>query len=259
MKISLEWLRQYVDFVDGPEKLADLLTNVGFPVEEIARVGDDWILDVEVTSNRPDCLGHIGIAREVSAVTGAELRIPDVTYAESGKKVEALASVQNEIPDLCRRYTARVIEKVAVGPSPDWMRRRLETIGQRCINNIVDITNYVLMEIGQPLHTFDLDRLKEKRIAIRTASGGEQMETIDHSKIELTDEMLVIADAKQPVALAGVMGGADSEVTEKTKTILLESAWFDPLSVRSTSRALKMAGRPASAGSRQQVRGTDGV
>jgi len=241
MKISLEWLRQYVDFIGSPEKLADLLTNVGFPVEEIAPAGDDWMLDVEVTSNRPDCLGHIGIAREVAAVTGAELCIPDVTYAESGNKVDDCTSVQNEIPEFCRRYTARLIDGIVVGPAPDWMRRRLETIGQRSINNVVDITNYVLMEIGQPLHTFDLDLLADKRIAIRLAAGGEQMETIDHSKIKLTDEMLVIADASRPVALAGVMGGADSEVTEKTKSLLLESAWFDPLSVRSASRSLKIA------------------
>lgn len=240
MKISLEWLREYVDYPDGAEALGELLTNVGFPVEEIAEVGDDWMLDVEITSNRPDCLGHIGIAREVAAVTGAELRIPDPGYRAGEKAVLDLTRVDNEAGELCRRYTARVIEQVQVGPAPDWMRRRLETIGQRSISNVVDITNYVLMEIGQPLHTFDLEKLAEKRLIVRRAKQDEKMETIDHSHIELNESMLVIGDAERPVALAGVMGGAESEVVDSTQTILLESAWFDPLSVRSTSRFLTL-------------------
>ena len=241
MKISLEWLRDYVDFAEGPERLAQILTDVGFPVEEIEAVGEDTMLDVEVTSNRPDCLGHIGVAREVATATGASLRLPEVNCAESDVPVEQLTSVQNDAPELCHRYTARVIQGVTVGSSPDWMRRRLETIGQRSISNVVDITNYVMMEIGQPLHTFDYDKLAGKRIVVRRARPGEPIETIDHSRLKLTADMLVIADAAEPVAVAGVMGGAESEVGDATRTILLESAWFAPLSVRRTSRALSLS------------------
>jgi len=161
------------------------------------------MLDVEVTSNRPDCLGHIGLAREVAAVTGASFRMPEVSFTEQGKDVHEWTSVQNDAPQYCSRYTARIIDGIQAGSSPDWMRRRLETIGLRGISNVVDITNYVLMEVGQPPHAFDFARLREGRIVVRTALPGEQIELIDHSKIELKENMLVIADAVAPVALAG--------------------------------------------------------
>jgi phenylalanyl-tRNA synthetase beta chain len=241
MKISLEWLREYVDYSDSVERLDEILTEVGFPVEDRAQVGDDWMLDVEITSNRPDCLGHIGLAREVAAATGGAFKLPKVYFSEESKGVEEWTSVTNEAADLCGRYTARVISQVQVGPSPGWMRRRLETIGQRSISNVVDITNYVLMEVGQPLHTFDYDRLGEGRIVVRRAQNGERMETIDHSLVELNNDMLVIADATAPVALAGIMGGLASEVSDTTSTILLESAHFDPLCTRRTSRGLSVA------------------
>ncbi|MBN1846574.1 MAG: phenylalanine--tRNA ligase subunit beta [Sedimentisphaerales bacterium] len=240
MKISLEWLREYVDYHDGPEKLQAILTEIGLPVEQMAGAGDDWMLEVEVTSNRPDCLGHIGIAREVAAATGCAFRLPDVNYRQTGKNVADWTSVVNEAPDLCGRYTARIIDEVNIGPSPAWMVRRLETIGLRGISNVVDITNYVLMEVGQPLHSFDYDRLEEGRIVVRRAKNGERMVSIDHTELDLNDRMLVIADASQPVAIAGIMGGLASEVGDRTKTILLESAHFDPLSIRRTSRALTL-------------------
>ncbi len=241
MKISLEWLREYVDYQDSPEKLDEILTNIGFPVEQIEQVGDDWMLDVEITSNRPDCLGHIGIAREVSAATGAAFRMPQVNYTETGKDVTEWTSVVNDAPDLCGRYTARIIDEVEIGPSPDWMVRRLETIGLRGINNVVDITNYVLMEVGQPLHTFDYSQLTEGRIVVRRAKNGERMVSIDHTELELNDNMLVIADASSPVAMAGIMGGITSEVGDQTKTVLLESAHFDPLCTRRSARALTLS------------------
>ena len=241
MKISMEWLRQYVDFNEGPERLDEIITQVGFEVEDVQQVGDDWALDLDVTSNRPDCLGHIGVAREVAAVTGAAFHLPDVTLTEQGKDVAEWTSVTDEAPDLCGRYTARVIDGVQVGPSPDWMVRRLETVGIRSISNVVDVTNYVMMEVGQPLHSFDYACLGQGRIVVRRARVGEKMELIDHSQIELAENMLVIADADVPVALAGVMGGAASEVGAETKTVLLESAHFDPLSIRGTSRALTAA------------------
>lgn len=241
MKISLEWLREYVDYGDGPEKLEELLTNAGFEVEETIRVGDDWVLDIEITSNRPDCLGHIGIAREVAAATGKKMHLPAVEFTEVGKNVTEWTSVANQAPQLCSRYTARIIADVSLKPSPDWMARRLEAIGIRAINNIVDITNYVQMEVGQPLHGFDYDLLNDGRIVVRQARQGEKIETIDHTQIELADYMLVIADGANPVALAGIMGGATSEVNDNTKTILLESAHFAPLCIRRSSRALTLS------------------
>jgi len=241
MKISLEWLREYVDYQDSVERLAEIFTGIGFPVEGYKKMGEDWMVDVEITSNRPDCLAHIGLARELAAATGAKLRLPDVNFPEVGKPVMEWTSVVDEAPRYCSRYTARLIMDVKVGPSPDWMRRRLETIGQRAINNVVDITNYVMMEIGQPLHSFDYDLLKEGRIVVRMARPGEQMVSIDHSVLELKENMLVIADAKKAVAIAGIMGGLESEVVDTTKNILLESAHFDPLSIRRTSRELTLA------------------
>jgi len=240
MKISLEWLREYVDYQGDAKRLGEMLTNAGLAVENLEQEGGDWVLDVEVTSNRSDCLGHIGIAREVAAITGEEFHLPPVEYHPQGREVNQWTSVTNAAPELCGRYTARIIDGVKIGPSPDWLRRRLEAIGLRSINNVVDITNYVLMEIGQPLHSFDYDRLKEGRIEVRVARPGEQMVMIDHSKIELNNQVLVIADGADPAALAGVMGGLASEVSDDTKTILLESAHFNPLSIRRTARALTL-------------------
>ncbi len=242
MKISLDWLKDYVDYTGTVAELVELLTHVGFPVEETHQVGDDWMLDVEVTSNRPDCLGHIGIAREVAAAAGLSWRLPEVNLVEDDPKdVSEYAVVKDEALDLCSRYTARVVTGVKVGPSPDWMVRRLETIGLRSINNVVDITNYILMEIGQPIHSFDYNRLENGMIIVRRADEEEVIETIDHTQHKLNADMLVIADASRPVAVAGVMGGVDSEVSEETSIILMESAHFNPLSVRKTSRALALS------------------
>ena len=240
MKISLQWLQEYVDYQDSPQHLEQMLTNLGFEVDSSEQVDDDWVLDLEITSNRPDCLGHIGIAREIAAATNTALKMPPADFAEEGPAVTERTKVSNESPRFCSRYTARIIDGVTIGPSPDWMQRRLKAVGLRPINNVVDISNYVLMEIGQPLHCFDHDRLAEGRIVVRQGRPGEQMVTIDHVKQELSEDMLVIADADKAVALAGIMGGADSEVSDSTKTVLLESAHFDPLSVRRTARALTL-------------------
>jgi len=240
MKISLEWLRDYVSFDKSPQEIAQILTNQGLTVEGIEPAGSDFVLNVEVTSNRPDCLAHIGIAREIAAATGTQLRLPDVSFNETGKDVNLWTSVTNDAPALCSRYTARIIDQLTVAPSPDWMARRLEAVGIRAISNVVDITNYIMMEIGQPLHSFDYQRLEGGKIVVRRAKPGEQITTIDQSKLELKPSMLVIADESQPVALAGVMGGLASEVTPQTRTVLLESAHFDPLCIRSTARSLSM-------------------
>ncbi|MHB1157642.1 MAG: phenylalanine--tRNA ligase subunit beta [Phycisphaerales bacterium] len=241
MKISIDWLNQYLDrAVDAAEADA-VLTNVGFPIDGTEQVGDDTIIDVEVTSNRGDCLSHIGVAREIATATGRKLQSPTITLPVESGAVGKLTNVTNEAPAACPVYTARVITGVKIGPSPAWLQRHLLAVGLRSINNVVDITNFVLHELGQPLHAFDMKRLAEQRIVVRKARAGEPFTAIDKTRHPLRADMLVIADAEKPVALAGIMGGLDSEVTDATTDILLESAAFDPLSIRTTSRALKLA------------------
>lgn len=241
MKITLNWLRDYVDYGMSREALLARLSNIGLPIEDSKTLADDTYVDVEITSNRPDCLSLIGIAREVSAFTGKPLKTPNVDYKASKEKVAAATSVETKDLQLCPRYTARIIRGVKIAPSPAWLASRLEAVGLRPVNNVVDITNFVLMESGQPLHAFDHDKLREKRIIVRRALPGETITAIDQKKYELTADMLVIADASRPVAVAGVMGGFDTEVSNSTKNILLESAFFDPAGIRRTSKALKLS------------------
>ena len=199
---------------------------------------DDVVFELEVTPNRPDCLSMIGVAREIRAETGNALKLPQVDFSESETDIQEMTSVTIEAPDLCPRYAARVIQGVKVGASPEWLQQRLESVGVGVINNIVDITNFVLMEYGQPLHAFDYHKLAENRIVVRRATVGENITTLDEVARELTPDMLVIADAEKPVALAGIMGGYDSEITETTADVLLESAYFNPSSIRATAKAL---------------------
>jgi phenylalanyl-tRNA synthetase beta chain len=242
MKIDLEWL---TDFLPGaavdPDAAAEALTHGGLPVEIIERnvnsFGDN-VIDVEVTSNRGDCLSHLGVARELSALMNRELVENQKPIAESAAPASSVTSVKIDDLDLCPIYTARVIRNVKIRPSPPWMQRRLEAVGLRPINNVVDVTNYVMFELGQPLHAFDFDKLNDRRIVVRRAINGEKLVSIDGHTRTLSNEMLVIADATQPVAVAGVMGGRDSEVSDATVNVLLESARFDPLSIRRTSRTL---------------------
>ena len=214
-------------------------TQIGAPIVEALGL-DDVVLELEITPNRPDCLSMIGVAREISVTTGNPLTLPDIDVQEETANIHNLTSVTIEDPELCPRYAARVIRGVKIAPSPVWLQRRLESIGVGTINNIVDITNYVLMEYGHPLHAFDYHRLAENRIVVRRAKSGETLKTIDAEERELTPDMLVIADAENPVALAGVMGGFDSEITGQTVDVLLESAYFHPPSIRKTSKALGM-------------------
>lgn len=240
MKILLSWLRDYVETDLSAEKIVQVLSDLGLPCEGIESFGDDAVIDIEVTSNRGDCLSYIGIARELAAATGKELKIPVVKLDESSKKVTGFAAVEIAEPNLCGRYTARVIEGVKVGPSPDWLKNRLEAVGLRSVNNVVDATNYAMMETGQPPHAFDYKKINSGKIIVRKAKAGEQIISIDGSKCQLKPDMLIIADPKGPVAIAGVMGGADTEVSEATTTVLLEDAHFDPISVRQTSRGLAL-------------------
>src|SRR5512136_868023 len=200
----------------------------------------DAVFDLEVTPNRPDCLSVLGIAREVAALTGQEMRLPSSSYEEAGPEIDQQVGVEIADPDLCRRYCASLIEGAKIGPSPAWMQQRLTACGMRPINNIVDITNYVMLEYGQPLHAFDFRRIGGAKIVVRRARAGEKLTSLDGVDRELRPDMLVIADQTIPVAIAGVMGGAESEVTETTTSVLLESANFNPVSIRRTSSGLKL-------------------
>jgi len=245
MKISLNWLHDYIEIDLSAEQIAETLSDLGLPYEGIEYLADDAVIDVEVTTNRSDCLSFIGIARELAAATSKPLKIPAVDLPESQKDVTQVASVEIVEPDLCGRYTARIIEGVKVGQSPDWLVKRLETVGLRSVNNVVDATNYAMMETGQPPHAFDYNKITDGKIIVRKALAGERIVSIDGTKCDLAADMLVIADPKGPVAIAGVMGGLETEVSESTTTILLEDAYFDPVSIRTTSRKLSLPSEAA--------------
>ncbi len=240
MLVSWDWLNEYVALDMTVAELADRLMMAGLNHDGTVAVGPDWAINLEVTSNRPDCLGHLGIAREVAVLWNRTLQLPAAAPRFSASKVAELASVLLDCSDLCPRYTARVIRAVKIGPSPAWLRNRLATIGITAINNVVDITNYVLMECGQPLHAFDLQKLSDRQIVVRRARNGEVLEAINHKNYTLDADMCVIADARRPVALGGVMGGAETEVTSATRDVLIESAAFAPITIRSTARRLNL-------------------
>ncbi len=240
MLISYNWLRELTGTTLTPQELRDVLTMVGLAIDAVEEVNGDSVLDVEVPSNRPDCLSHIGIAREVSVIDKSKVQSPKSKVPQTNGNAADFTAVEIRDPDLCPRYAARLVRGVKIAPSPEWLQKRLGEIGQRPINNVADITNYVLHELGQPLHAFDLSKLNEHRIVVRRAAAGEKLTTLDGVARTLTTDMLVIADATEPVALAGVMGGLDSEISETTTDVLIESAYFNPDSVRKTARALGM-------------------
>lgn len=242
MRISYDWLKDYIDINTSPEKLAENLTMAGLSVESLEKKKDDAVLEIEITSNRPDWLSYIGVAREVAALTGKKLKIPSVpSQGHQVTKSQDKVKIKIEDAKLCGRYTARIIRNVKVGESPEWLKRRIEAMGLRSINNIVDITNFCLFETGEPLHAFDLDKLSgSPAIIVRKAAKGEKIIAIDGVERQLDDSMLIIADAEKPVAIAGVMGGIATEVNLSTKNILLEAAYFDPISIRRTSRKLAL-------------------
>jgi len=241
MIVSWKWLKEYVKLDMSQDELELRLTLSGLNHEGTETVvDDDLAIDLEVTSNRPDCLGHIGVAREIAVLWDSELRIPKATPAESGGAVSDITKVTIDCPELCPRYSARVIRGIKVGESPAWLTCHLDAIGVGAVNNVVDISNFVLMECGQPLHTFDFGKLAGPEIRVRRASKEEKFIAIDHRTYTLDERMCVIADAEKVVALAGVMGGADTEVSMATTDILIESADFDPLTVRTAARKLNL-------------------
>jgi phenylalanyl-tRNA synthetase beta chain len=244
MIVSWNWLKDYLQLNLDPAEVAHRLAMAGLNHEGTETIGADLAIDIEVTSNRGDCLGHLGIAREIAVLHDLKLNVP----APQLPKAQAASTVVVDVDsfDLCPRYTAQVIRGVKLRPSPRWMVERLATLGVKPVNNVVDITNYVLFECGQPLHAFDYARLTphgpegKRRILVREARAGEAIVAIDHKSYDLTPGMCVITDGEKPVALAGIMGGWETEVSDKTTDLLIESAEFQPLAIRNAARQLKL-------------------
>src|SRR6202021_1151249 len=238
MKVVYNWLKEFVDAKASAAELGTRLSLCGVAIDSVEETPAGPVLDAEITSNRPDCLGHYGIAREVATIYRLPLKPVQPKLKEIAEKGADAARVDIEAPELCGRFTARVMRGVKVQPSPDWLRQRLEAIGQNSINNVVDITNYVMFELGHPLHAYDLDKLNERRIVVRKSKAGEKIRTLDGAERTLAKDMCVIADGARAVGIGGVMGGAETEISFSTRNVLIECAWFDPISIRRTSKAL---------------------
>jgi len=245
VKVAYNWLKDFLNIRVSPGVLADKLTMAGLEVVSLEETGGDFVFEIEITSNRPDWLSILGVAREISAITGAKLKTP--VLKEPKAKAKEPQPIRICIADKkdCSFYSARIIRDVKVGPSPDWLKKRLELLGCRSVNNIVDITNYILFELGHPLHAFDLDLLSGETIVLRRAKSGEKITTLDDQQRVLDQEILIIADKDKPQAIAGVMGAKDSEVTVKTRNILFESAVFDPVLIRRTRQKLGLQSESA--------------
>jgi phenylalanyl-tRNA synthetase beta chain len=239
MKVPLSWLAEFVEVPVEPRRLADDLTLVGLAVDAVEPVGTDTVLYLDITTNRVDCMNVYGVAREVSVLYGKALRPLDVAFGEAGEPAARALRVEIVAPDLCPRFCARVLD-VRIGPSPQWLRDRLEAVGVRPIDNVVDLTNYVMMEMGHPSHAFDLAKVPQARLVIRWARDGERVTTLDGVDRALAGRVGVVAGPEAPLGLAGIMGGASSEVSEATRTVALEAAYWDPLSVRRAAKALGM-------------------
>ena len=242
MNISYNWLKDLVEINLSPQDLAVKLTSAGLAVEGIHPFEDDFVFDIDLTSNRGDCLSHLGVAREIGVITDSKLQISNFGLEENtefGNRNPA--AVQIADADLCHRFTARIIRGVKIGASPNWLVKRLEAVGERSINNVADITNFVMHELGNPMHSFDLNKLAENRIVVRRAKSGETIKTLDEVERKLDETMMMICDAEKPVAVGGVMGGFDSSITEETTDVLLEVAYFKRDSIRQTSRKLKLS------------------
>jgi phenylalanyl-tRNA synthetase beta chain len=241
MKISLDWIREYVP-VDLPRReFLDRLTMVGLVADTVEERGGDLILDLETYANRPDTLGHLGVAREIGAMLGVPLLESSWPVAELGEATAELADVQVLNENLCPRYCGLVVRDVPVGPSPDWLKRRLEAMGLRPINNVVDVSNYVLFATAQPIHAFDFGKIGGGRIVVRKAKRGETLVDLDGRRLELGPDMLVIADESRPVALAGIIGGQASGIGDATRDVFIESANFDPVGIRKTAKKLGLS------------------
>jgi len=243
MKVSYNWLKEFVDVAASPEEVASRLALSGTNIASVEKGPHGAVMDAEVTSNRPDCLGMLGIAREVAAIYRLLLKTAPPKPAESAaNKAQNAVSVKIDAPDLCGRFTARVIRGVKVQPSPQWLKDRLEATGTASISNVVDISNYVMLELGHPLHTFDYDLVRNHSIVVRRAKSGEKIKTLDGIDRTLDSNMSVVCDGEgsRAVGIGGIMGGAQTEISFSTKNILIECAWFDPIAVRRAARSLRL-------------------
>src|SRR5574341_288031 len=238
MRVLLSWLREYVDAPYAVEELEDRLPMLGLGIEGIERLGDDAVLDLEIPANRGDLMSVLGVARELAAAGRTAVRPPAPRVVEAAEPATERTSVEVQDTLLCPRFTARMIVDVRVGPSPAWLARRLEACGLRAINNIVDVTNYVMLEMGQPMHAFDYDLLRGGRLVVRPAGPGEPLVTLDGVARSLDPQTLVVADAERAGGVAGIIGGGNTEIGERTTRVLLEAASWDPAMIRRTSRRL---------------------
>src|SRR5213592_310182 len=234
MKLSPQWIRDFVELRVDDRRLAEDLTAAGIAVEAISGSGEDTAFEMEIGTNRPDAMNHYGVAREASAIYDLPLKPLQPKLPAASSKGDFAIEVAE--PDLCPRFTARVLRGIRIKPSMEKVAHRLSLLDQRPINNAVDATNYTLWEMGKPTHAFDLDLLEGGKIVVRCAQEGETLKTLDGVERKLTPEDLVVADARKPVALAGVMGGFDTMITQKTRNVLIESAWWDPVTIRKSSR-----------------------
>lgn len=240
MRFPISWINEFVDLPDRINEIKDLYTSIGIEVESVIDENGETIFDFNITPNRPDCMNVYGLAREASAALCLSLKPFDININEDGEDITKLVSVRVLDGNLCPRYVACLVKGIRADASPDWMQKRLLACGLRPINNIVDITNYVLLELGHPLHAFDFDSINNHMIIVRRAENGEIIKTLDGTSRSLCNEDIVIADEKSPIALAGIMGGDGSGVTKKTKDVLLEGAVFNPVSIRRSSRRYKI-------------------
>ena len=245
MKLSREWLSDYIDLSGlSDEQLGKRFTEIGHAVESVEQHGGDTVFDLEITTNRVDAMSHLGMARELAAALGREVHSQSLLAARRGeggqRPDEGQVTIRIDAPNMCSRYTGKVVRGVTIKPSPEKVRRRLETLGLRPINNVVDVTNYVMLAIGHPLHAFDLDKVSDATIIVRAGTQNEKVRTLDGATRPIDPETVVIADTGRAVALGGIMGGAESEITESTRNVLIECAWFDPSTIRRTARRLGM-------------------
>ncbi len=240
MLFSSNWLARYVELPEETSHLAELLTRCGMVVEDIRSHSDGALLDLDIPSNRVDAMNHYGLAREIATARRSDLQAPEILVNESDPATDQLTAIAIDDLNGCPRYTARLIRGVKVEPSPQWLANLIESIGLRPLNNVADITNFVLWELGHPLHAFDFDQLVDHQIVVRRARKSETLVALDHIEHNLTSSDLVIADGQRPVALAGVIGGAETSITNDTVNVLIEGAWFDPATVRATAHRLNL-------------------
>src|SRR5580700_7109289 len=242
MRVIYNWLKEFVDVTASPSEVASRLALSGTNIGSVESGPHGAIIDAEVGSNRPDCLSHCGIARELSAVYKLPLKSVAPKPIESATKASDAVSVEIQSRDLCGRFTARVIRNAKIQPSPKWLKDRLEASGVATISNVVDISNYVMLELGHPLHTYDYDKVRDHRIGVRCAKSGEKIRTLDGLERTLDSSMSVVydGDGSRAVGIGGIMGGGDTEISFSTKNILIECAWFEPVAIRRAARSLKL-------------------